>query len=174
MRIGDRYELAMELMGRYARAGRAERGVILDGFCLATGYHRKYAIAMLRGRRRVVVHQRASRARRYGMKFQRALLVAWEASGYVCSERLQLLDDEAPAGAGFEGERCRAGEDALGEPSAERLSRRRHDPAALDLPGLGVDEVEGDLPAVHVEAAYDAHGDLLTLLNFSSARHRGA
>ena len=26
MRIGDRYELAMELMGRYARAGRAEGG----------------------------------------------------------------------------------------------------------------------------------------------------
>lgn len=89
MRIGDRYELAMELMGRYARAGRAERGVILDGFCLATGYHRKYAIAMLRGRRRVVVCKRVPRARRYGMEFQKALLVAWEASGYVCSERLR-------------------------------------------------------------------------------------
>jgi hypothetical protein len=89
MRIGDRYELAMELMGRYGRAGRAERGAILDGFCLATGYHRKYAIAMLRGRRRVVVPKRVTRARRYGREFQQALLVAWEASGYVCSERLQ-------------------------------------------------------------------------------------
>jgi transposase len=59
MRIGDRYELAMELMGRYAGAGRAERGAILDAFCLATGYHRKYAIAMLRGRRRVLVHKMA-------------------------------------------------------------------------------------------------------------------
>ena len=89
MRIGDRYELAMELMGRYSRAGKAERGAILDAFCLATGYHRKYAVAMLRGRRRVVVAKRAPRARRYGREFQAALLVAWEASGYVCSERLQ-------------------------------------------------------------------------------------
>lgn len=89
MRIGDRYELAMELMGRYGRAGKRERGTILDAFCLATGYHRKYAVAMLRGRRRVVVAKRPPRARRYGREFQTALRVAWEASGYVCSERLQ-------------------------------------------------------------------------------------
>jgi hypothetical protein len=56
---------------------------------MATGYHRKYAIAMLRGRRRVVVAKRPPRARRYGLEFQKALLVAWEASGYICSERLQ-------------------------------------------------------------------------------------
>jgi hypothetical protein len=89
MRIADRYELALELMGRYVRAGRAERGAILDAFCLATGYHRKYAVAMLRGRRRVVVAKRPPRTRRYGLEFQVALLVAWEASGYVCSERLR-------------------------------------------------------------------------------------
>jgi hypothetical protein len=62
---------------------------MLDAFCLATGYHRKYAIAVLRGRWRVAVRRRGARTRRYGPEFQRALLVAWEASGYVCSERLQ-------------------------------------------------------------------------------------
>jgi hypothetical protein len=89
MRIGDRYELAAELGTRYWRGSRQERGTILDAFCLATGYHRKYAIAMLRGRRRVAVRRRTARARRYGPEFQKALLVAWEAFGYVCSERLQ-------------------------------------------------------------------------------------
>jgi hypothetical protein len=90
MRIGDGYELAAELGTRYWRGSRRERTAILDAFCLATGYHRKYAIAMLRGRRRVAVHRRTARARRrYGPEFQKALLVAWEASGYVCSERLQ-------------------------------------------------------------------------------------
>jgi hypothetical protein len=44
---------------------------------------------MLRGRRRVVVAKRPPRARRYGLEFQKALQVAWEASGYICSERLQ-------------------------------------------------------------------------------------
>ena len=89
MRVGDRYELAAELADRYRSGSRRERTAILDGFCLATGYHRKYAIAVLRGRRRVVVRRRVARARRYGAEFQRALVLAWEASGYVCSERLQ-------------------------------------------------------------------------------------
>jgi hypothetical protein len=89
MRIGDRYQLAAELAGRYWKGSRQERGAMLDAFCLATGYHRKYAIAVLGGRRRVAVRCRRTRARRYGPEFQRALLVAWEASGYVCSERLQ-------------------------------------------------------------------------------------
>ena len=89
MRVGDRYELAAELADRYRSGSRRDRTAMLDAFCLATGYHRKYAIAVLRGRRRVAVRRHVARARRYGPDFQRALLVAWEASGYVCSERLQ-------------------------------------------------------------------------------------
>ena len=89
MRVGDRYELAAELADRYRSGSRRDRTAMLDAFCLATGYHRKYAITVLRGRRRVAVRRRRPRARRYGPGFQRALVVAWEASGYVCSERLQ-------------------------------------------------------------------------------------
>ena len=61
MRIGDRYELAAELAGRYWKGSRQERGAILDAFCLATGYHRNYVIEVLRGRRRVAVRQRVAR-----------------------------------------------------------------------------------------------------------------
>lgn len=47
MRVKERYDLAGELGDRYA-ARRAERNEILNGFCLATGYERKYAIKVLR------------------------------------------------------------------------------------------------------------------------------
>ena len=53
MRIRERYELAEELRSRYRGSGRVERGQLLDSFCLAVGYGRKYAITLLRGRRRV-------------------------------------------------------------------------------------------------------------------------
>ena len=49
MRIRERYELAAESVPRYRRPGRKERGQILDAFCLATGYHRRYAMPLLRG-----------------------------------------------------------------------------------------------------------------------------
>jgi hypothetical protein len=42
----------------------------------------------------VAVRRRGPRARRYGPEFQKALLVAWEASGYVCFERLQPFPPE--------------------------------------------------------------------------------
>ncbi len=90
MRIGERYELAAELGERYAAAGRKERGELLNSFCLATSYNRKYAISMLRGRRRVKPPVRRPRARRYeGHSFRNALALIWEASGYICAERLK-------------------------------------------------------------------------------------
>jgi hypothetical protein len=47
---------------------------------------RKSAVSIVRPRRR-----------RYGLAFQKALKVAWEAAGYICSERLQpFLPDMVP------------------------------------------------------------------------------
>jgi hypothetical protein len=45
--------------GRYWAGGKRERGVILDEFCMVTGYHRKYAIEVLRGRQLRPVRQAA-------------------------------------------------------------------------------------------------------------------
>jgi hypothetical protein len=90
MRIADRYELAKELGPRYWAGGRQERGAVLDAFCLATGYGRKHAITVLRGRQRGAKSgPRQPRQRRYGLAFRNALRVLWEASGYICAERLQ-------------------------------------------------------------------------------------
>ena len=47
LRILERYELAEELGPKCRRASRPERGTLLDSFCLATGYGRKYAIKVL-------------------------------------------------------------------------------------------------------------------------------
>jgi len=90
MRIRERYELAVELGWSYQEAGRKERGQILDTFCLATGYSRKHALRVLRGtQRRRWLGVRRQRKRRYSFEFQRALKILWEASGYICAERLQ-------------------------------------------------------------------------------------
>jgi len=40
----------------------------------------------------------------------------------------------------------------------------RNHPAPLQLPGHSVEVLEGQLTAVHVERAYDAHRDLPELL----------
>ena len=51
MRLTTRYELAAEVRERYyAARGRKERSQILDQFCDMTGYNRKQAITVLRGR----------------------------------------------------------------------------------------------------------------------------
>ncbi len=90
MRVADRYELGSDLRKRYGAATRAERRSILDAFCVATGYNRKDAGGVLRcPQTRVAVCRRVPRRRVYGILVREALTVAWEASGYVCSERLQ-------------------------------------------------------------------------------------
>ncbi len=98
MRVRERYELAGELRDRYAAAGRLERSEILTGFCLATRYERKHAIKVLRGRERKPISRLGRhRHRRYGLEFRQALKVCWEASGYICSQRLQpFLPDLLP------------------------------------------------------------------------------
>lgn len=89
MRIGARYELAEEWIDRYAAASCKETGEILTAFCLAAGYHRKYAPTLLRGsQRRKPRLVRPMRRRRYGPESQQALKVVWEAAGHICSERL--------------------------------------------------------------------------------------
>ena len=90
MRIGIRHELAAEVTPRYLGANRKEKGRILDEFCAASGYSRWYAIEVLEGRRQRRPARRR-RTKRYGAVFQSALKVLWEASGYICAERLKAV-----------------------------------------------------------------------------------
>ena len=76
---------------RYRRGRRSEKSTILEEFCKVCGYNRKYAIWLLgrplarRGARRRVSVRSAS----YGKALIVILAKVWEASGYLCSQRLK-------------------------------------------------------------------------------------
>jgi hypothetical protein len=76
---------------RYRRARRAEKTAMLEEFCKVCGYNRKYAIWLLR---RPLSQPKAHRARApravtYSKAAISTLAKVWEASGYLCSQRLK-------------------------------------------------------------------------------------
>lgn len=82
------------LKQRYARASKKERGTILDEFVKTSGYHRKHAIALLRGKRR---HRtgpiRRPRARVYTQEDRAAIVQLAEWFDQISSKRLRVAMD---------------------------------------------------------------------------------
>lgn len=90
---GERTQRMLEsYRKRYSKADRRERSLILDDFCKATGYHRKYATFLLgrRGPERVQAARRR-RGTTYSAQSIRVLEAIWKAAGYPWSERLKAL-----------------------------------------------------------------------------------
>jgi hypothetical protein len=86
-KIGKR-ELLEAIRPRYLRASKAEKGRILDEFVITTGYHRKYAIRLLRhGPPRRPAGRRRGR-RIYTLAVVQALTYVWEVCDCICSRRL--------------------------------------------------------------------------------------
>jgi hypothetical protein len=89
----SRWEYFRAIYRRYRQADRKMKQVILNEFCLNTGYHRKYAIRLLNGpppgRRHLGVPRR--RAFRYAPEALSVLTRVWEAAGYPWSVRLKAL-----------------------------------------------------------------------------------
>jgi len=88
-----RWEYLRAIYGRYRKAGRKAKRVILSEFCLNTGYHRKHAIRLLNG---PGPEQRPARPKRrprltYSQETLGALRAVWEAAGYPWSVRLRAL-----------------------------------------------------------------------------------
>lgn len=82
-------ELADRIRPRYRQADRARKKLILDEFCENTGYHRKAAIRLLNHRPAGNTGKRRGRPRTYeGGELVSALLLLWEASGFVCTNYL--------------------------------------------------------------------------------------
>jgi hypothetical protein len=99
-------EYAEAIQRRYLRARKAERGKLLDEFCLTTGYHRKAAIRLLgkmaaspstpaqssgtsQVSARPVGPRRPGHQREYGRAVGEAIRTIWQKSDYLCSKRLQ-------------------------------------------------------------------------------------
>ncbi|MDQ7842836.1 MAG: hypothetical protein QN141_01925 [Armatimonadota bacterium] len=82
-------QLAQALHPHYRTARRAEKTQILTAFVKATGYHRTYAITLLRHGPPRRPGERRGRRVRYDRPVVEALHRLWEASGYLCSKRLR-------------------------------------------------------------------------------------
>jgi hypothetical protein len=79
---------------RYKHASRSEKKVILDEFCATTGYHRKYAIILLKGfkRFRKPVRKKRGRKARYRKdEIIKPLKKIWLAANLPCSKRLKAI-----------------------------------------------------------------------------------
>ncbi len=98
VRQQSKHDLVAALQARYVRAGRAEKGQILDEFVAATGYHRKWAIGLLRHGPPLARQGRGGRPRVYSAVVVGALRTVWEASGELCGKRLApFLAEFVPA-----------------------------------------------------------------------------
>jgi len=88
-----KWEYLRAIYERYRQAGHRVKHVILNEFCLNTGYHRKYAIRLLNGPPpgKQPVGRARRRALRYGQETLSILTAVWEAAGYPWSVRLKAL-----------------------------------------------------------------------------------
>ena len=81
-------ELLEAIRPRYLRANKAGKERILDEFCAATGYHRKYAIRLLKKGAPPSGLKKSGRTKIYTGAVVGALLRIWEICGRICSRRL--------------------------------------------------------------------------------------
>ena len=83
-----KWEYFRAVYERYHKAGREAKQMMLNEFCLNTGYHRKYAIRLLNGAPpgKQPERRRLERRPRYGRQVLSVLAAIWEAAGYCLSQ----------------------------------------------------------------------------------------
>jgi len=86
---GERKAYLAAIRGRYRKAGRAQKGKILDEFCAVCGYHRKYALRCLNQAPKRAAPGRPGRPSQYADKaLMAALRAIWLATDQMASKRL--------------------------------------------------------------------------------------
>jgi hypothetical protein len=85
----SKLELVAALRPGYVKGSKTEKGRILDQFCAATGYNRKYAIGLMLHGPASAKKIRRGRRRRYGQDVIATLAQVWEISGHLCGKRLR-------------------------------------------------------------------------------------
>jgi hypothetical protein len=81
-------ELLEAIRPRYLRASMTEKTHILDEFVAITGYHRKYAIRLLKHGRKQPRREKRGRSKVYQGEVVSALIKVWEVCDRICSRRL--------------------------------------------------------------------------------------
>lgn len=81
-------ELLQTIRPRYLKANKAGKQSILDEFVAATGYHRKYAIRLLKHGPGPKRQRKKGRRKVYQGEVVQALIQVWEICGRICSKRL--------------------------------------------------------------------------------------
>ena len=82
-------ELLETIRPRYLKANKAGKGRILDEFVAATGYHRKYAMRVLKHGRKAKGLRKKGRRKEYQGEVVTVLRQIWEICGRICSKRLK-------------------------------------------------------------------------------------
>ena len=83
-------ELMESIRPRYLKAKKTEKEHILDEFVAATGYHRKYAIRILKhGSKPKGIKKKKGRKKIYQGEVIQVLIEIWEICGRICSKRLK-------------------------------------------------------------------------------------
>jgi hypothetical protein len=82
-------ELSEAIRPRYLKATKLEKERILDEFVAATGYHRKYAIRLLKHGPKPKGLKKKGRQKVYQGEVVQALTQIWEICGRICSKRLK-------------------------------------------------------------------------------------
>jgi hypothetical protein len=98
MSLKSKRELKEMVQPRYLKASKFEKQKILDEFTCATGYHRKYAIRVLKNRVQVQNHLKGKTKTyktMYCGEVVQVLEQIWEICGQICSKRLQPYLPEA-------------------------------------------------------------------------------
>lgn len=84
----SKQELTAEIYPRYLKANKAEKKKILDEYTAATGYHRKYAIKLLKHGLKRKGYKKVGRKKKYQGEVVDVLEMIWETCGKICSKRL--------------------------------------------------------------------------------------
>jgi hypothetical protein len=98
MSLKSKRELVEVVRPRYLKASKLEKQKMLDEFTSATGYHRKYAIRVLKNQRQVQNHHKGKTKTYkpiYGGEVVQVLEQIWEIYRQICSKRLQPMLPEA-------------------------------------------------------------------------------
>ena len=82
-------ELLETIRPRYLKASKRGKARILDEFVAATGYHRKYAIRVLKHGRKSSGLRKKGRRKEYQGEVVAILTHIWEICGRICSKRLK-------------------------------------------------------------------------------------